>query len=96
MIVPISKVKFVNKAEIVGPKYFKGDLTELQKKGAVDMIQIPGIYLDDPKAASKIVVGITEEGKIMNGKNDIAAFPCPPACHPPVIGGLTTLSSFLG
>ncbi len=96
MIVPISKVKFVGKAEIVGPKYYKGDLLELQKKGATDMVQIPGIYIDDPKAASKMVVGIDQNGRIMNGENDIVIPPCPPGCYPPGIGGLVTLSNFLG
>lgn len=95
MTAPILKVKFIGKAEIFSPKYFKGDLIDLQEKGAIDMIQIPGVFADDPKVPSKVVVGIDENGKIMNGGKDIAAFPCPNTCIPPGIGGLVTLSSFL-
>lgn len=96
MRISISKVKFVRKAKVVAPKYFEGDLIALQKKGATDMVQIAGIYTDDPKAASKVVIGITKEGKLMNGKDDVAVFPCPPYCEPPESGGMVTLSGFLG
>ena len=34
MTVPISKITFVNKAEVVGPKYYKDELTALKDSGA--------------------------------------------------------------
>jgi len=94
MTVPISKVKFVNKAEIFGPKYYKDELLALQNSGASTMVQIPGIFIDDPKPAVKIVVGINSSGHLMDDGN-IVVLPCPPECDPPGPGGLITLSSFL-
>lgn len=92
----ISKVKFVAKAEIFAPKYFKDELIQLQDSGAVTMIQIPGFLPNTPKPAAKIVVGINKDGQIMNNpKKDIVVMPCPNFCEPPGSGGLVTLSSFL-
>lgn len=98
MIVPISKVTFVNKAEITGPKYYKDELTILQNSGAVTMVQIPGYLKDDGpnEPACKIVIGINSSGSIMNNSANKAVFPCPPKCKPPGTGGpKVTLSSFL-
>ncbi len=95
MTVPITDVKFVNKAEIAGPKYFKDELIALRDLGAATMVQIPGIYLNDPKPATKIVVGIDSNGHLMNNENGKAVLPCPNYCEPPGSGGLVTLSSFL-
>lgn len=97
MTVPVSKVNFVEKAKIFGPKYYRDELITLQNSGAVTMVQIPGIYTENPQPASKIAVGINSNGDIMNdpGNNDIVVMPCPLACDPPGTGGLVTLSSFL-
>lgn len=95
MTTPISKVKFTGKAKIFSPKYYKDELIALQRKGATTMVQIPGVFSDDPKDASKVVIGIDKDGKLMNGKKDIVVWPCPPMCEPPGTGGLITLSSFL-
>lgn len=95
MTVPISKVTFVAKAEVFGPKYYEGELTALQNLGAVTMVQIPGFFTDDPKPASKITVGINSNGDIMSDPNDLVVFPCPNFCDPPGPGQLVTLSSFL-
>lgn len=95
MTVPISKVNFVDKAEVFAPKYYKDELIALQNSGATNMVQIPGIYVDNPKPASKMVVGIDSSGHIMNGNSNIVVVPCPNNCDPPGTGGLVTLSSFL-
>ena len=95
MTVPISKVTFVAKAEIFGPKYYKDELIALQSSGAVTMVQIPGFITGESKPASKIVVGINSNGSIMDDSNNIAVAPCPNYCNPPGTGGLVTLSSFL-
>ncbi len=95
MTVPISKVTFVAKAEIFGPKYYRDELISLQNSGAVTMVQIPGFITDDPKPSSKIVVGINSNGDIMNDPGNMAVAPCPNYCVPPGTGGLVTLSSFL-
>jgi len=95
MTVPITSVKFVNQAEIFGPKYYRDELIALQNLGAITMIQIPGIYVDDPKSAAKIAVGIDSNGHLMDNENSIVVLPCPDYCDPPGTGGLVTLSSFL-
>jgi len=95
MKVPISKVTFVNKAEIVGPKYYKDELTDLQNAGATTMVQIPGFLTDDPKPSAKIAVGINSNGHLMDNGSDIVVLPCPNNCEPPGTGGLITLNNFL-
>ncbi len=95
MRVSISKVTFVNKAEIFGPKYYKDELTDLQNSGAITMVQIPGFITDEPKPATKIAVGIDSSGHLMDNANDTVVLPCPNYCQPPGTGGLITLTNFL-
>ncbi len=91
----IAKVKFVAKAEVFAPKYFKDELTALRNSGAISMIQIPGIFTTDPKKACKMVVGIKSNGQLMNNSSDMVVMPCPLYCKPPKNSLLVTLSSFL-
>ena len=98
MTSPIRDVEFVNKAVVFAPKYERKDLVALQEKGAVDMVQIPGVFSKGTtaeKIACKVVIGINEKFELMIGSDDIAAFPCPPVCRPPNPTGLVTLSNFL-
>ncbi len=95
MKVPISKVTFVNSAQIFGPKYYKDELKALQDDGATTMVQIPGFITSDAKPAAKIVVGINSNGQLMDDSTDEVVMPCPNNCVPPGTGGLVTLSSFL-
>ena len=98
MTSPINEVKFVNKAVSTSPKYLRVELLALQKSGAKDMVQIPGIYLKgigNEMEACKVVLGINKNGNLMNGSEDVAVWPCPPVCRPPKPVGLVTLSNFL-
>ena len=95
MTVPISKITFVNKAEVVGPKYYKDELTALKDSGATVMVQIPGFIKNEPDLPVKMVVGIDSKGHLMNDKDDFVVAPCPNLCYPPGTGGLITLTSFL-
>ena len=95
MTVENSRVTFVTKAEKFGPRYYKDELIALRNSGAEAMVQIPGFITNDPKPATKMVIGIDSNGHLMDDPTSLVVAPCPNYCQPPGTGGLITLTNFL-